>query len=89
MPPSNKKPKMIKDAAVFAKGKVKGEVRYPPFQDIDDKEACREMKNFGIYPLGRIEEFPRHIPYNSDKKRFLEKTGRESFEGVLSICHRG
>ncbi|KAI9786265.1 MAG: hypothetical protein M1816_008074 [Peltula sp. TS41687] len=71
---------MVKDAAVFAKGNVKGEVRYAPFQNIDDEESRREMKKFNIYPLGRIAEYPRHIPYNSDKKRFLEKTGRESFE---------
>lgn len=29
-----------------------------------------------------IVEYPRHIPYNSEKKSFLEKTGRESFEGM-------
>lgn len=84
LPLSNKKPKMVKDAAIFAKGKVKGEVRYPSFQDIDD-DSLREMKKFHIFPLGKIEEFPRHIPYNSDKKRFLEKTGRESFEGLFVI----
>ncbi|KAM5438470.1 hypothetical protein MferCBS31731_005047 [Microsporum ferrugineum] len=35
---------------------------------------------FEIHPMGHITEFPRHIPYNSEKKSFLEKTGRESFE---------
>lgn len=31
--------------------------------------------------MGHIAEYPRHIPYNSEKKTFQEKTGRESFEG--------
>ncbi|KAN0087393.1 Transcription regulator HTH, APSES-type DNA-binding domain containing protein [Elaphomyces granulatus] len=30
--------------------------------------------------MGQISHYPRHIPYNSEKKSFLEKTGRESFE---------
>lgn len=81
-PPPQKNAKMVKDAAVFAKGKIKGEVRYPAFEVIKDEASCREMSKFRIYPLGRIQEFPRHIPYNSDKKGFLEKTGRESFEGL-------
>lgn len=31
--------------------------------------------------MGKIGEYCRHIPYNSEKKGFLERTGRESFEG--------
>jgi hypothetical protein len=31
--------------------------------------------------MGDIAEYARHIPYNSDKKSFQERTGRESFEG--------
>ena len=80
-PSSNKKAKMIKDAPVFAKGKTKGEIRYPPFEEVDDETICWELKRLHLYPLGNITEYPRHIPYNSDKKGFLEKTGRESFEG--------
>ncbi|EHK99412.1 hypothetical protein M7I_4708 [Glarea lozoyensis 74030] len=39
-----------------------------------------EIEKFRIYPMGTIEKFCRHIPYNSEKKSFLEKTGRESIE---------
>ncbi|KAH6666307.1 hypothetical protein B0J14DRAFT_200750 [Halenospora varia] len=70
---------MTKDGAVFAKGKVKGEVNFPPFEDLDE-ETMREVQRFQVYPLGKIQEYCRHIPYNSEKKSFLEKTGRESFE---------
>ncbi|KAI9823860.1 MAG: hypothetical protein M1826_007606 [Phylliscum demangeonii] len=77
---ASKKAKMVKDGAVFAKGRAKGHVRYPPFDHITDATAQREFRRLAIYPRGRIAEFPRHIPYNSDKKDFLEKTGRESFE---------
>ncbi|RDL33765.1 DNA-binding of Mlu1-box binding protein MBP1 [Venustampulla echinocandica] len=76
---SNKKQKMSKDGAVFQKGKIKGEVNYPPFEDLDD-EAMREVRKYHVYPIGEIQEYCRHIPYNSEKKSFLEKTGREGFE---------
>ena len=71
---------MCKDGAVFTKGKIKGEVNYPPFEKLDE-ETLREVQKFQVYPVGKITEFARHIPYNSEKKSFLEKTGRESFEG--------
>ena len=74
---------MSKDGAVFAKGKVKGDVNYPPFEDLDD-ETRRGIQKFQVYPLGKIQQYCRHIPYNSEKKSFLEKTGRESFEGKES-----
>jgi hypothetical protein len=75
-----KKPKMTKDGAIFTKGKIKGVVNFPPFQDLDAKAMC-EVQMYQIHPFGEIEDYPRHIPYNSEKKSFLEKTGRESFEG--------
>lgn len=80
-PPPLKKQKMTKDAAVFAKGKLQGMNRYPPCEKQDEKIAA-EHRRFQIYPMGKISEYRRHIPYNSEKKSFLEKTGRESFEGT-------
>jgi hypothetical protein len=78
---------MTKDGAVFAKGKIKGEVNFPPFEQFDE-ETAREVQKFEVYPLGKIQEYCRHIPYNSEKKTFLEKTGRESFEGIaLRLKH--
>ncbi|EKD17802.1 APSES transcription factor Xbp1 [Drepanopeziza brunnea f. sp. 'multigermtubi' MB_m1] len=70
---------MTKDGAVFAKGKIKGDVRFAPFERLDE-DVLREVQRFHVYPLGDIQEYARHIPYNSEKKSFLEKTGRESFE---------
>lgn len=75
------KQKMSKDGAVFSKGKVKGEVNFPPFESLGG-EALKEAQKYKVYPLGKIQSFCRHIPYNSEKKSFLEKTGRESFEGI-------
>lgn len=77
-----KKQKLAKDAAIFAKGKTKGEVRYKPCEYQDEVLAV-EHRRFQIYPMGRISQYCRHIPYNSEKKSFLEKTGRESFEGSI------
>lgn len=70
---------MSKDGAIFAKGKIKGEVNFPPFENLDELTRAGVLK-FKVYPLGEITEYCRHIPYNSEKKTFLEKTGRESFE---------
>ena len=75
---------MTKDGAVFAKGKIKGDVSYPPFERFDE-DTLLEIQKFQVYPLGKITEYCRHIPYNSEKKSFLEKTGRESFEGMSSL----
>lgn len=79
--PEPKRQKISKVAAVFVKGKAKGDVRYPPYENVDDPELAAEHRKFQIYPMGHIKDYPRHIPYNSEKKSFLAKTGREAFEG--------
>lgn len=78
--PRPKRPKVAKDAAIFTKAKPRGEVRYPPCEERDE-ELARKHREFRIHPMGDIVEYARHIPYNSDKKSFQERTGRESFEG--------
>ncbi|KAI0099952.1 hypothetical protein GGR51DRAFT_575982 [Nemania sp. FL0031] len=70
---------MPKDAAVFTKSKPKGAINFQPFEDLDELSLHR-VRKFQVYPLGKIREYSRHIPYNSGKKDFFEKTGRESFE---------
>jgi hypothetical protein len=72
--------KMSKDPSRLIKSKPKGVVNFPPFEDIDEASE-REIRIFQVYPLGNIQEHCRHIPYNSGKKDFFEKTGREGFEG--------
>ena len=85
--PSRKKQKLSKDAAVFTRGALRGECRYPPCEYLDDVLTAH-YQQYEIHPIGHIAEFPRHIPYNSEKKSFLKKTGRESFEGKpLQIFH--
>lgn len=72
---------MAKDASGgLVKSKAKGTVNFPPFENLDDA-SMREINRYQIFPFGNIEEYCRHIPYNSGKKDFYEKTGRESFEG--------
>ncbi|KAI1881462.1 hypothetical protein JX265_000288 [Neoarthrinium moseri] len=77
--PMMPKHKMAKDAAVFTKGKVKGSVHFYPFERLDDA-SLREVQKYQVFPFGKIQDYCRHIPYNSGKKDFFEKTGRESFE---------
>ncbi|KAE8354009.1 transcription regulator HTH, apses-type DNA-binding domain-containing protein [Aspergillus coremiiformis] len=74
-----KKPKLAKDAPIFTRGTTKGPLRYPPCEDRTD-ELAQIHRAFNLHPMGEIALYPRHIPYNSDKKTFQEKTGRESFE---------
>jgi hypothetical protein len=73
--------RMSKDSAIFAKGEIRGEVRYPPYET-PSEDVKKMLREFQVYPMTGLAEFCRHIPYNSEKKSFLEKTGRESFEGV-------
>ncbi|KAK4991477.1 hypothetical protein LTR66_006545 [Elasticomyces elasticus] len=85
--------KVAKDAAIFNKAPIKGNVNYPPFEcsnqysclSDDDKVALTEQhRRFQIYPSGgsdgMIGDYVRHIPYSSEKKTFFGKTGRDAFE---------
>ncbi|KAB8242834.1 hypothetical protein BDV35DRAFT_383654 [Aspergillus flavus] len=78
--PRQKRPKIAKDAPIFNRGKFRGELRYPPCEERSEA-LIQAHRQFQLHPMGDIAEYPRHIPYNSDKKSFSEKTGRESFEG--------
>ncbi len=80
--PPPKRQRMAKDAAIFTKSQAKGQVSYPPHESRPGTELYQQHKKYQLYPLGHIAEYCRHIPYNSEKKSFLAKTGRESFEGM-------
>ena len=71
---------MPKSAAVFVKAEPKGEVNYKPCE-IQDEKVAAEHRRFQVEPIGRIGDYPRHIPYSSDKKSFQQRTGRDAFEG--------
>jgi hypothetical protein len=77
-----KRQKVPKDAPIFSEGtKTIGFVNYPPYEAGDDYELIAQHQKFQVFPLGEIfKKGVRHIPYNSDKKDFLEKTGRDAFE---------
>ncbi|KAF6829434.1 APSES transcription factor Xbp1 [Colletotrichum plurivorum] len=78
--PAIPKLKMTKDhPAPMSKYKPRGVIKYFPFEDVDEN-VRREVLRFRVAPFGRIQESCAHIPYNSGKKDFFEKTGRESFE---------
>ncbi|KAI8279126.1 hypothetical protein K4K59_008985 [Colletotrichum sp. SAR11_240] len=71
--------KMSKDPVPMSKYKPRGVIKYYPFESVDELSR-REVIRFRVTPFGRIQESCAHIPYNSGKKDFFEKTGRESFE---------
>lgn len=80
-PPARKKQKICKDTAPFVKGCIHGECRYPAYDTVSEKTAAKHRLH-DLRPEGRIMDFARHVPYNSEKKSFLEKTHRDGFEGM-------
>jgi hypothetical protein len=76
-----KKVKSTKDAPVFQHGPIRGECRFPP-DEFQNVELAAYHQQFEITPFGEIADYPRHIPYNSEKKTFLERTNREYLEGM-------
>jgi len=74
--------KLVKDAPIFRKGRPKGEVQFPPHEAGHNWELLAQHIKFHIFPRGEIASYVHRIPYSSDKKTFLEKTGRDAFEGT-------
>ena len=79
------KRKMAKEpSSALIKSRAKGVVNFRPFEELDEA-SLREVRKYHVYPFGGIESNCKHIPYNSGKKDFFEKTGRESFEGKACL----
>ncbi|KAF1834379.1 hypothetical protein BDW02DRAFT_341721 [Decorospora gaudefroyi] len=80
--PGPRRQKVPKDAPIFSEGnRPVGNVNFVPHEAGNDEELLAQHRKFQIYPLGEIyKKGVRHIPYNSDKKDFLDKTGRDAFE---------
>ncbi|KAL7628946.1 hypothetical protein AAE478_000463 [Parahypoxylon ruwenzoriense] len=77
--PMMARPKIPKDTALIPKSRPKGAVNFYPHERLDEA-SLRLVRKFRVHPFGNIQDYSRHIPYNSGKKDFYEKTGRESFE---------
>lgn len=77
--------KLAKDAPVFSKGtKTVGYINYPPHEAGNDHDLHARHHEYRVFPVDEIRHRGvRRIPYASDKKDFLNKTGRDAFEGVL------
>lgn len=65
---------------VTENSRQRGPVNFPPYEDLHG-EAYNEVRRFRVRPLGQIRKSYEHIPYNSSKKDFFSKTGREGIEG--------
>ena len=85
-PQIHQKLKLSKDSAVFTRGPIRGECRYPP-DEFRDELLAAQHQQFEVYPMGDISQYPRHIPYNSEKKTFLDRTAREYFEGIKAASY--
>lgn len=100
-PSAAKKQKLAKDAPVFTQGTPLKPVNYEPFESTEDavtltnaqqQELRHQHERFGIWPNGRdadggrIRDYVKHIPYQSEKKGFFAQTGRNAFEGKSVGC---
>jgi hypothetical protein len=63
-----------------ANSRQHGPVHFPPYEDLSG-DAYNEIRRFRVRPLGQIRRSYEHIPYNSSKRDFFSKTGREGIEG--------
>lgn len=81
--PSIESLKMTNHAKLSAGNKVKGAVNFPPFEALDEASLAL-VRKFRVQPFGSIQDTCRLIPYNSGKKDFFSKTGREFFEGKVT-----
>ncbi|KAK0744144.1 transcription regulator HTH, apses-type DNA-binding domain-containing protein, partial [Schizothecium vesticola] len=71
---------MARDAQGSLKARASGQVRFPPFEDLDEA-SLREVRRFQVRPFpSLIRDNARRIPYNSGKKDFSQKTNRDSFQ---------
>ncbi|KAI0843215.1 hypothetical protein F5Y06DRAFT_304662 [Hypoxylon sp. FL0890] len=73
------KQKIPKSTALVPTSRPKGVINFLPHERLDEP-LLRQIRKFRVHPFGNIQDHSRHIPYNSGKKNFFEKTGRESFE---------
>ncbi|KAL6898361.1 hypothetical protein GGI43DRAFT_385236 [Trichoderma evansii] len=73
------KAKSSAGVANMTRSKPLGPINFAPFEEID-QASYREICRFRVSPFGKIRQSCQHIPYNSSKKDFFEKTGRESIE---------
>ena len=90
--------KRVKEDNSYTSSGQRAAVIYPPFEiheralclsKVDQDELYRKHRQFkvkvpGKDGAGHIADHTRHIPYSSDKKDFLEKTGRDGFNGKPS-----
>lgn len=58
------------------------DVNFPPFEEGLDAIALQEIRRYRITPFGEIQQRPENIPYNTGKRDFQSKTGRECLDGI-------
>ncbi|OAQ97034.1 hypothetical protein LLEC1_05785, partial [Akanthomyces lecanii] len=61
-------------------GKQRGPVNFMPFEEGLSPAVVHQIMHFQVRPFGQIRQSCEHIPYNSSKKDFFGKTGRESID---------
>ena len=95
-PASTKRQKNGKGKAAPKRAASKGVVRYRSYECNSNvicdnpnlrKEIIDQHRHFQVSTEedGLISDYPKHIPYTSDKKDFHDKTGRDAFE-CMSPC---
>jgi len=76
---------MARDPKSSARLRAKGVVNFHPFEHGLSEASVAEIRRFQVNHFGSIYQNCRRIPYNSGKKSFSQKTGRDCFEGTLDM----
>ncbi|KAK4100268.1 hypothetical protein N658DRAFT_105658 [Parathielavia hyrcaniae] len=71
--------RMAENSRNLARSRPRAAVCFPPFENLDEASLL-EVRRFQVHPFGSIRDTRERIPYNSGKKDFFSKTGREGFE---------
>ncbi|KAK4125937.1 hypothetical protein N657DRAFT_283758 [Parathielavia appendiculata] len=77
--PQSETLRMAENNRTLPRSRTRAAICFPPFENLDEA-SLREVRRFQVHPFGSIRETRERIPYNSGKKDFFSKTGREGFE---------
>lgn len=73
-----------KDGFSEVKDKPTGDVKYPPYELCQDPKIGPELDKYNVKPdrtKGKIIEYPRYIPYASNKRTLQVRTGLKGLHG--------
>lgn len=75
-----------KDGFMHKKKQPVDPIHYPPYEVRRHPDIGLQLDKYQVKPdqeMGKFFDFPRYIPYGSEKQDLWRKTGRKGFHGKL------